>query len=83
MLGVAQGTNEGDEVEAELVLGLDDQPLGLGPHGAAEARAVAVATASDLDHQAEVPFKGHDGASVGVGGPEGMLAFRAARGQGG
>ena len=83
VLGVAQGTDEGDEVEAELVLGQDDATLGLGPHGAAEAWAARVPTASDLDDEAKVSLKGDDGASVGVGGPEGVLTVGAVRGQGG
>jgi hypothetical protein len=83
VLGVAQGADQRDEIQAELVLGQSESPLGLGSQGPSEAGAIPVATASDLDGHADGPVAGDDGAAVGVGGPEGQSTFGAVGGQAG
>ena len=53
VLAVAQGADQGDDVEAELVLRQHDRPLGLRPVGPAMAGAARVLAAADLQPQAD------------------------------
>ena len=53
VLGVAQGADQGDDVEAELVLGQGEAALGLGAVGDGVAGAVRVAAAADLEPEAD------------------------------
>jgi site-specific DNA recombinase len=77
MLGVAEPTNQGDDVEAELVLRQGETPLRLGTEADLVASAVGVATTADLQVQADQPLQGHDGALRRGGGPERPGAARA------
>ena len=49
VLGVAEASDQGDDVEAELVVGQGEAALGLGAVGAAVAGAVGVVAAADLE----------------------------------
>src|SRR4051812_50227864 len=70
MLGVAEPTDQGDDVQAELVLRQGETPLRLGAEAGLVARAVGVAAAADLQVQADQPLEGHD-SPLGRGrGPE-------------
>ena len=51
VLGVAESADEGDDVEAELVLRQDQPPLLLGPSWHAEPLAAAIAAAADLEFE--------------------------------
>jgi site-specific DNA recombinase len=68
-LGMPKGADQGDDVEAELVLGQDQPALLLGPQRRAEPSAAAVAAAADLEAQADQPVEGGDGAAGLGGGP--------------
>ena len=46
--GVAEGADQGDDVEAEFVLGQGVEALRFGPVGLAVAAAVAVVAAADV-----------------------------------
>ena len=83
VLGMAQATDQGDDVEAELGFGQGEPPLLLGPERGPESRAVGFATPADLDAEAEDAVEGDDGAAVLVGGPERPVAAGAAAGRGG
>ena len=80
VLGVAEPTDQGHDVEAEFVIGQGEMGLGLGPVGAEEAGAIEVVTASDGQGQAEDAIEGGDGAEVGVTGLGPMLTFGAVEG---
>ena len=77
VFGVAEAADEGDDVEAELVLGQGVEALGFGAVGLAVAAAVGVVAAADVQEQADQSSEGGDGASVAVVGPEGPSAGRA------
>ena len=77
VLGMAEPTDQGHDVEAELVIGQGEVGLGLGPVGAEEAGAIGIGTASDGQGQAEDAVEGGDGAEVVVAGPGPVLTFGA------
>jgi hypothetical protein len=83
MLGVPQGPDEGDDVEAELVLGEDEAALLLGTQRDGVAGAVRVATASDLEPEPDRALEGGDGPLGLVGGPERPGTGGAGAGEGG
>jgi site-specific DNA recombinase len=70
MLGVAESTDRGDDIETEFVLRQGEPPLLLGPQAGAMARAVGVAAAADLEAQQDQPLQGHDGPLGRGRGPE-------------
>jgi hypothetical protein len=70
VLGMPQGADGGDDVEAELVLGQGEAALLLGPQRDGVAGAVRVATASDLEPEPDRAGQGGDGPLGLVGGPE-------------
>ena len=82
VLGVAEASDQGDDVEAELVVGQGEVGLGLGAVGAVVAGAVGVGTAADAQGEARDGVEGGDGAVVGVGGPEEVTALGAVSGDG-
>ena len=70
VLGVAEPADQGDDVEAELVLRQGEAPLLLGPEAGPMAGAVGVAAAADLEPQPDEAVEGGDGAPGLVGRPE-------------
>ena len=81
VLGVAQGADQRDEVQAELVLGQDETPFGLRSQGPPVPRAVGLPAAADLDDKSDGPVESDHRAAIGVGGPKRRATLRAARGQ--
>src|SRR5262249_14715740 len=75
--GVAEPADQGDDVEAELVVGQDDAPLGLRAIGPVEGKAGLVAAASDSQYQPDDALQGGDGAAGGVVGPHEVAAVGA------
>jgi hypothetical protein len=67
---VAEVADQGDDVEAELMLGQGIAAFGFGSVGLAVASTVGVVTASDVQKEAEESGEGSDGASVAVVGPQ-------------
>jgi hypothetical protein len=82
VLGMAEATDCGHDIEPEFVIGQGEVGLGLGPVGAEEARAIGIVTASDGQGQVEDAIEGGDGAEVVVAGMEAVLTFRAVAGDG-
>jgi hypothetical protein len=80
MFGVAEASDQGQDVETELVVRQGEEGLGFRAVGSVVARAVRVGTAADVQGEAFDRVEGGDGASVGVGGPEDVTAFQAVRG---
>ena len=70
VLGVAGSADQGDDVEAALVLRQDIPPLRLGSEANAMARALRVAAAADLEPEPDQALEGDDGPLRLVGGPE-------------
>ena len=70
VLGVAEAADQGDDVEAELVLRQGEAALLLGPEADPVARAVGVAAAADLEPQPDEAVQGGDGPPGLVGRPE-------------
>src|SRR5512135_3507790 len=70
VLGMAQGADQGDDVEAEFMLGESEVALLLGAEGNSPAGAVGRATASDLEPQPDCTAQGRDRTSGLVGRPE-------------
>ena len=82
VLGMAEPTDQGHDVEPEFVIGQGEMGLGLGPVGAEEAGAIGIVTASDGQGQVEDAIEGGDGAEVLVTGLGPMLTFGAVEGDG-
>src|SRR5260221_8825274 len=83
VLGMPQGADGGDDVEAELVLGQGDPALLLGSERDTAARAVGIATPPDLEAKPDRAGQGGDGSLGLVGGPERPGASGAGPGEGG
>ena len=83
MLGMTQGADGGDDIQAKLVLGQDDAALLLGADRDAESGTIGVATASNLEGEADQTLHGSDGAACFISGPEWRSARRAGASQGG
>ena len=79
VFGVAQPSDQGEDVQAELVVRQREVRLRLGAIGPAVAAAGRVVAAADLDRQAGDGVQGGDSAEVGVVGAEPALADRAVR----
>ena len=77
VLGMAEATDQGHDVEPEFVIRQGEMGLGLGPVGAEEAGAIGIVTASDGQGQVEDAIEGGDGAEVRVTGLGPMLTFGA------
>jgi hypothetical protein len=77
VLGMSEPSDDGHDVEAELVIGQGEVGLGLGPVGSEEAGAIGIVTASDGQGQVEDALKGGDGAEVVVTGLSPLLTFGA------
>ena len=82
VLGVAEAADQGQDVEAELVVGQGEVGLGLGAVGPVVAGAVGVGAAADAQGEADDAVEGGDGAVFAVGGPKEMTALRAVSGDG-
>ena len=80
--GVPQRPDQGDDVQAELVLRQGEAALLLRPERGAMARAGAVTAAPDLDGEADQALRGGDDAVALVRGPERPAAGRADAGGG-
>ena len=79
VLGVAEPTDQGHDVESELMIGQGEMGLGLGPVGAEEAGAIGIVTASDGQGQVEDAIEGGDGAEVRSNGPGSDVDIRGSR----
>ena len=77
VFGIAEPTDQGHDVEAELVIGQCEVGLGLGAVGAEEARAGGIGAAPDRQGQPEDAVEGADGAVVVVPGLGPVPAFGA------
>src|SRR4051795_9242046 len=77
MLGVTEASDQGEDVEAELVMGQSDEGLRFRAAGTAVARAVGVGAAAHTQSEARDRVESGDGTVFGVGGPKGMTALRA------
>ena len=80
VLGVAEAADQGDDVEAELVVGQGEVGFGLGAVGAVVARAGGVGAAADAQRQAGDGVEGRHGAVVGVVDGEALAALGAVGG---
>src|SRR5262249_11580149 len=80
--GVAEGADQGDDVEPELVAGQGEAALGLGAVGPVVGGAAGVAAAADGEVQPGEAVQGGDGAAVGVIRPQQSAAVRAVLAQG-
>ena len=69
MLAIAQGANERNDVEPELVMGQSPAAFGLGPVRFVIARALGVMAADDGQGEAANVVQGRDGALVLVDDP--------------
>jgi hypothetical protein len=69
VLGVAEGADQGDDVEAELVLRQGEAVLLLGAEADPVSGAGGLAAAADLQAQADDPVEGSDGPLGLVGRP--------------
>jgi hypothetical protein len=74
MMSVAQGSNQRDDIEAELALGQSESALLLGSARLLVEFALRVDAAADHQSQAHQSFKGGDGTDVVVSDPELPLA---------
>ena len=81
VLGMPQGADQGDDVEAELVLGQGVAALLLGSERDVMAGAAGIATAADLEAEPDGAVEGGDGALADVGGPERPTAAGTGAGQ--
>src|SRR4051812_18458927 len=70
MLGVAEPADQGDDIQAGLVLRQGEAALLLGAQADPVSGTVGVAAAADLQVQADQPLQGHDGAPRRGGAPE-------------
>ena len=77
VLGMAEATDQGQDIEPEFVIGQGEMGLGLGAVGAEEVGAIGIGTASDGQGQVEDAIEGGDSAEVSVAGPKSVLTFRA------
>jgi hypothetical protein len=77
VLGVAEATDEGDDIEAELVVGQGEVGFGLGSVRAMVAGASGVGAASDLEGKSGDGVEGGDGAVIGVVNGEALTALGA------
>jgi hypothetical protein len=82
MLSVAESADQGQNVEAELMVRQGQEGLGFRVERAMLARAVGVGTAADEQREAFDGVEGGDGAAVGVRCPKEVAAFRAVSGNG-
>jgi hypothetical protein len=78
VLAVAPGADQGDDVEAELVLRQDERALGLRPAGPAAAHTARVLAAADPQPQADQARERGHGAPVIVAVAQPAAAGRAA-----
>src|SRR4051812_40362602 len=81
VLGMPQGADQGDDVEAELVLREGVVSLLLGTERDSVARAPRAATATDLEPEPDGAVEGGDGPSGHVGRPERFAARGAGAGE--
>ena len=75
VFGVAEPTDQGDDVEAEFVVGQGEVGFGLGPVGSKEAGTIGVVAAADREGQPGDAVEGGDGAEVVVVGMGPMLTL--------
>jgi hypothetical protein len=80
VLAVAEVSDQGDDVEAELVLGQGIAALGFGAVRLTVTSAVGVVAAPDVEGESEQSGEGSDGAPVLVVGPQ-TLSTGGARGE--
>ena len=77
MLGVAEASDQGQDIEAELVVGQGQEGLGFRAMRAMVARAVGVGTAANAQGKARDGVEGGDRAVFAAGGPKEMTTLRA------
>jgi hypothetical protein len=81
VLGVPQGADEGDDVEAELEFREGEVSLLLGSEGDMVSGTSGLATAADLEAEPDHAVEGGDRALGLVGGPEGAAALGTGAGE--
>ncbi len=81
VFGIAGSPDDGEDVEAKLVMREGEVGLGLGAVGGVVAGAVRVGAAADLERESQDGVEGGNGAEVVVVGPEATLANRAVGGE--
>jgi hypothetical protein len=74
---MAEATDQGHDIESELVIGQGEMGFGLRPVGLKETGTMGMGAASDGQRQPEDAIESRDGAEVIVTGPEPVLTFRA------
>jgi hypothetical protein len=77
VFGIAETADEGDDIEAEFVVGQGEVRFRLGSVRAVVAGAVGVGTASDVEGQSGDGVQSGDGAVVGVVKSEALVALGA------
>src|SRR5258707_979422 len=80
MLGITEAANQGDDVEAEFVMGQGEVGFGFGAVGTVVAGTAPLGTAADLEGQAGDGVQGSDRAEVGIVKVQAVAALRAKRG---
>jgi hypothetical protein len=85
VFGVTQSPDQGEDIETELMMGQGEVGLGLRAPGSVEAVTGRIGAAADVQRQSGDGVESGDGAVVGVGGPQPLVASGAVaghRGQG-
>src|SRR5262249_56134173 len=72
MVGIALGADEGEDIEAKLVLGQGQASFGFGPVRLPHLRTRRIKAAPHLEGEPQDRLQGGDGAVVVVGGPHGV-----------
>jgi hypothetical protein len=79
VLGMSEPTDQGNDIEAELMIGQGEVGLGLGPVGLTEPGAIGIGTTSDGQREPEDAVESGDGAEVVIAGQEPVLTFRTVK----
>jgi hypothetical protein len=79
---VAESADEGDDVEAEFMMGQGKMRFRFGTEGAVVTTALPIGAAADVKGKVDDIRQGGDGSEVVIIGPERGLAFRAMAGNG-
>src|SRR3954463_1084691 len=82
MLSVAEAPDQGQDIEAELVVRQGQEGLGFRAIRAMVARTVGVGTAANTQGKARNGVEGDDRAVFAAGGPKEMTTLRAVSGNG-
>jgi hypothetical protein len=76
VLDMSEPTDQGHDIEAELVIRQGEVGLGLGPVGLTKTGAIGIGAASDGQCEPEDAVESSDGAEVVIAGQEPVLTFR-------